>query len=507
MRGRGTWNFLNSKFAGYVPNVVVDDDDYDDDGGIDGGGMRGTGSSSSTSTSTFVRRGRTFETAYLTSRGRIIDRILVLYFGNGNGNGKEEDDDDDDFGSRARKNAEDAFLITSPGNDGDETYDTLSRTIFPMDGVSLTRYDRGCDGGVGVITIACSTTDDARSSFVKNGLDDMLLDGCNGGGGAFAFPDDGTCDHYRVSRSYSSTAEDDRGRGGGAGGGRTSYADVYAFGHTFLSSDICRGYTLLFVEGESGGRVGRDDHDDVGGIGSIGGGTSLYEDVWRMLVDENNDVGPVGIGHREYETLRIEAGLPGYGNEMTGDGGPTRGRGGEDDVVVDDIDGDDVDVDDAASSSNYRAKSNPLELHLRDLIDVDKGCYQGQEGVASVLKNKRGPPRQLYQVAFYDSENDFHGNDDDDDDDAGFGLLSTDNEMLTEFRKLKGSRRRRRRRDAGGSAALANDTRQPRPGDDIYVLGSNDSILVGKISEFFPNIAFLSSPPPPPPSKLSSGED
>jgi hypothetical protein len=300
-------------------------------------------------------------------------------------------------------------------------------------------------------------------------LDATLLDG---GGCTFAFPDDGTCDHYRVSsKSSSSTAG---GGGDGRGGGDMSYhTDVYAFRHTFLSSDICHGYTLLFVEGGEGGSIG---------------GASVYEDVWRRLTDEYNNVGPVGIGYREYETLRIEAGLPGYGNEMTGDG-PTR-RGG--DVAADDanIDNDDDDDEDAATS-NYCAKSNPLELHLRDIVDVNKGCYQGQEGVASVLKNKRGPPRQLYQAVFHDSENDFHGGGIDDDD-ASFGLLSTDNEMLTEFRKLKG---RRRGRDAGGTAALANDTRQPRPGDDIYVLGSNDSILVGKISEFH-SIAFLSLPPP-----------
>ncbi|KAL3807392.1 hypothetical protein ACHAXA_002258 [Cyclostephanos tholiformis] len=442
MRGRGTGAFLNAKFSGTVPRFD------DDDGGGDGGGAtmasEKKGGSSSSSSSSLVRRGRAFETAYLTSRGRIIDRLAVLYFPPSN-----DGTDDDDLGGM-----EDAFLITSPGNDGDDIYDRLSRTIFPLDDVTISRYDRyrrtgGGEGGddtttsnvIGVITLACSTIEDANNMLAAT-LVGVGVGGDDGvAGSSFAFPEDGTCDHYRVPSSKS---------GDGA-----SSSDVYAFRHTFLSPDICHGYTLLF-------RGGRD--------GNGSGGSSLADDVWRMLTDERNDVGPVGIGYLEYDTLRVEAGLPGYGNEMTGDGPTGKGRGGgvADADRVDDID-DDVE--------SYYAKSNPLELHLRDLIDVDKGCYQGQEGVASVLKNKRGPPRQLYQVVFRDSENDFHGGGGGGGDDAGFGLLSTNNDMLTEFRKLKGTRSA-----AGGTAALTNDTRQPRPGDGIYVLGSNDSIPVGKIT-------------------------
>jgi hypothetical protein len=40
---------------------------------------------------------------------------------------------------------------------------------------------------------------------------------------------------------------------------------------------------------------------------------------------------------------------------------------------------------------------SPLELHLEAIVDLQKGCYQGQEGIASVLKNPCGPPRALYQ--------------------------------------------------------------------------------------------------------------
>ena len=130
-------------------------------------------------------------------------------------------------------------------------------------------------------------------------------------------------------------------------------------------------------------------------------------------------------------------------------------------------DGPKKDDRDTSSVEKYYAKSNPLELHLQRLINTEKGCYQGQEGIASLLKNPRGCPRQLYQAIFYDAENDFDG------DAAGFGLLSTDNDALMNFQRMKKQ-----------AAKLANGTRHPRPGDDIYVLGSNDSIQVGKISEY-----------------------
>ena len=44
------------------------------------------------------------------------------------------------------------------------------------------------------------------------------------------------------------------------------------------------------------------------------------------------------------------------------------------------------------------SRANPLELGLSNLVDFDKGCYLGQEGVTAIIKNKRGFPRYLYQV-------------------------------------------------------------------------------------------------------------
>jgi len=206
--------------------------------------------------------------------------------------------------------------------------------------------------------------------------------------------------------------------------------------HTFLSNDICHGYTLLFQD-DTTSNTNRQ---------------TLSDQIWDKLTHENNDKGPVGMGSLEYETLRIEAAIPGYGNEMSGDGQKNnneQGTNSEDD-------------------SSYYTKANPLELHLQSLLDTEKGCYQGQEGVASVLKNKRGPPRQLYQVVFNDIENDFNS---DDVNSGGFGLLSIDNDELMDFNKLKKQ-----------ADPISNDTRQPRVGDSLYVLGSNESIQVGKIT-------------------------
>lgn len=364
--GKGTSSFINSKFSQSIPNV-----------GIDGCG----GVLRLSSTTELLRKGHAFETAYLTSKGRIIDKLLVLSFPSSDENS--------------------AFLITSPGNSGSTLYNELSPLVFPMDKVTLT----DCSSGTScVITLACSSLKDANTSFKNNVL--KLLLGDDYFNNDFEFPTEGICHHYRV-----------HGR-----------IDVYMMQHSFLSSDICYGYTLLFQESDSSFAP------------------ALADAIWENLTSDNNDRGPVGVGSLEFDTLRVEAGLPGYGNEMTGDG-PKKDEG-------------------TSADDTYYAKSNPLELHLQRLINTERGCYQGQEGIASMLKNPRGCPRQLYQVIFHDSENDFNG------DAAGFGLLSTNNDELMNFQRLKKQ-----------APQLSNGTRQPRPGDDIYVLGSNDFIQVGKISE------------------------
>jgi folate-binding Fe-S cluster repair protein YgfZ len=262
-----------------------------------------------------IRTGLTFETGYLTSKGRIIDRILVMSFLN-----DEEEDSTDE-----------AFLITSPGNSGSNLYDDLAPLVFPMDQVTLTDCtSSNCGIETSLLTLACSKLKDAKNSFSNNVAE--LLFGQNG----FNFPSKGVCSHYKSKGS-----------------------DVYLFEHAFLSTDACHGYSML-IEGDG----------------------LLSNQVWGYMTAEQNDRGPVGVGSLEYETLRIEAGLPGYGYEMTGDG-PKRKK-------LDNKDSKELDNED-----KYISKSNPLELHLQHLVDTEKGCYQGQEGVASMMKNPRGSPRML----------------------------------------------------------------------------------------------------------------
>ena len=67
-------------------------------------------------------------------------------------------------------------------------------------------------------------------------------------------------------------------------------------------------------------------------------------------------------------------------------------------------------------------KASPMELDMGRTVDNEnKGCYLGQEGVAAILKNARGPPRRLYSVSFRDDENDF-GDDDDYENGGGGGI-------------------------------------------------------------------------------------
>jgi folate-binding protein YgfZ len=131
----------------------------------------------------------------------------------------------------------------------------------------------------------------------------------------------------------------------------TPESTLLLFPSTGLPSVTCVGYTLIFLS------ENRDDNQGAR--------------IWQYLINEYNTEGPIEVGPSEYETLRIEAGQAAYGKEVSKD-----------------------------------TKASPLELHWqRETINMDKGCYLGQEGVASIVKNKRGPPRTLYRVVFEDESN------------------------------------------------------------------------------------------------------
>lgn len=215
---------------------------------------------------------------------------------------------------------DEAFLITSPGNSGSNLYDELSPLVFPMDRVELTHMT-----DANVMNLACSTLKDAQISFNNNVFGFLSTQT------RFGYPSKGNCNHYQVGNT-----------------------DVYILENTLLSNHICHGYTI-FTHGDD---------------------TSLSNKIWNHMTAEDNNIGPVGVGALEYETLRIEAGIPGHGYEMMWNGSKKKQSG-------------------TIEEEEYYSKANPLELHLQNLIDMEKGCYQGQEGVASMLKNPRGCPRML----------------------------------------------------------------------------------------------------------------
>ncbi|RKU14542.1 hypothetical protein C6501_08065 [Candidatus Poribacteria bacterium] len=92
--------------------------------------------------------------------------------------------------------------------------------------------------------------------------------------------------------------------------------------------------------------------------------TDKLETLWKRLMAERPDVVP--IGWDALESLRIEAGTPRYGTELT-------------DSVI------------------------PLEAELEHAIDFEKGCYIGQEIVARM--KYRGHPNRLLRGIEIDAEN------------------------------------------------------------------------------------------------------
>lgn len=91
--------------------------------------------------------------------------------------------------------------------------------------------------------------------------------------------------------------------------------------------------------------------------------TDVLAGLWEKLIASRSHVLP--IGWNALESLRIEAGTPRYGTELT-------------DAVI------------------------PLEAELEDAIDFEKGCYIGQEIVARM--KYRGHPNRLLRGLVVESE-------------------------------------------------------------------------------------------------------
>ena len=306
----------------------------------------------------------------LTSKGRIIDKLLVPMY-------------------KSNSSIE-AYMVTSPGHEGSKLFDRLDPFIFPLDGVKLEDLCPDQNGNTRVLTFISSSVQVAETCILQNIGPIISPLGLQ----SVSFPTQSNeCIKYIVS--------DD-----------SNTISLQILPNTFLPANVVSGYTIIITE---------DTPTKM----------TIAEKIWQRCISESNMNGPVELGALEFENLRIEAGMPGYGFEMTGAMEKKN---------------------DATDESHVKlTKVSPLELHLNDIVDSNKGCYQGQEGVAALIKNKGGLPRTLYTVIFPDEDNFYEGQKDEE-----------------EY--------------SNHSNRIENKTKLPKIGDDLYVLGSNEKIKVGTIT-------------------------
>ena len=94
--------------------------------------------------------------------------------------------------------------------------------------------------------------------------------------------------------------------------------------------------------------------------------TSELLDLWQILITEGRDFEVIPVGLKALNSLRIEAGIPQFGNEL-------------DDSII------------------------PLEAELEKAVNFEKGCYIGQEIVARM--KYRGHSNRLLRGIEIDSAN------------------------------------------------------------------------------------------------------
>lgn len=307
----------------------------------------------------------------LTSKGRIIDKLLVPMY-------------------KSSSTGIEAYLMTSPGHEGSQLFDRLDPFIFPLDGVRLEDLCPDQNGNTRVFTFIASSSQVAEKCILQNVCPIIAPLGLD----SVSFPTrSNECIKYIVT--------DD-----------SETFSLQILPTTFLPENVVSGYTVIVTEDKPTGM-------------------SFAEKIWQRCISESNINGPVELGPLEFENLRIEAGMPGFGFEMTGAMETKKDTFDESGVKL--------------------TKVSPLELYLDDIVDINKGCYQGQEGVAALLKNKGGLPRTLYSVIFPDEDNFYDGQKDEE-----------------EY--------------SNHSDRIENKTKLPKVGDDLFVLGSNEKIKVGTIT-------------------------
>lgn len=367
-------NFLNSKLSNSFPMKILNSKE-----------KVGIGSNENVK----LEYGQLKEAGLITSKGRLIDKLTVLYFNNEESN-----------------SLSDAYLMTSPGHSGSMLFDRLDPFIFPLDGVKLhdmcptthTTNKKSGNKSTKVFTVLATKSQNAQSTIQKNIVPVLSKWGFDS---QFLFPQRNMdCLRY----SFDAPGDND------------GKIELLIHEQTFLPSCCCYGYTIIICQ----------ESNNV---------NDLASQIWNNMVDVNNYEGPVELGPLEYETLRIEAGVAAFRHEITGG-----------------LSNDDENDDEKNDNGQVKAaNASPLELNLNHIVDETKGCYQGQEAIAAQLNNKRGAPRNLYNVIFPEEDNFFDGQNDE------------------EEYSNHGQR-------------LSNKTKLPTVGADLYVLGSNQEIKVGTLT-------------------------
>jgi folate-binding Fe-S cluster repair protein YgfZ len=180
--------------------------------------------------------------------------------------------------------------------------------------------------------------------------------------------------------------------------------------------------------------------------------------VWNALSQDNPSIGgPLPIDALEYELLRIEQCVPAVGSEMMGPYAAQKRKENKE-KTREDIKA----VENPSQQLETKIlKSSPLTLGLAArCVDLNKGCYLGQEGVSAQVKNPRGLPRQLYHIVFSD--------------------VSNDNKSVVVD-------------NGDGIIEVLPPSSYPKQGDELFVLGSNEQIRVGVLTSVIPSIGIASA--------------
>ena len=417
IRGGGTVNFLNGKLTASINDG---DNDHNNEHGSN------------------TNNNRYKEGCLLDAKGRLIDVLRISLFENGHR----------------------ALMLTSPGHTSMDLMQRLDPFVFPLDEVTLTNFV-GDDGhhhdtasshhqssssSVAAVTSSsfAFTLASTQHRHVQRIMQEQskLVENLDEDGMGMVWPGSKQSVIWKVRRRKTNS-DDDEDDGGGP--------KILVVPSTALPAESCVGYTFVFFGGRTLSMNNDTDADADADKNNITA-ASLGRQVWNRLIDEENVNGPVEVGALEYETLRIEAGQPQFGFEY----GINRVK---EQTEVDDGRVENGTTMNESNNNNNKTKNStkrktksmiiktsPMELHYKSLIDENKGCYLGQEGIASVLKNKRGPPRKLYSVVFLDDVN------------------------IYETQSM------------GDKSDFENQTKLPQPGQKLYALGSNEQLHVGTLT-------------------------